>query len=170
MEYGAPNSVSKLYSVPRRFDVAAIMAVQLAYALLFVALRLVQIQPIDFVKVAGFFTCVGVGQAVLFRGKRPRLSSVLLGVVYLVGIYVVHAISRDDSMLQLHYLALLVWLVIAIAGAFCGYFAGVAVGTVFLVSAVMRRAIQRRQSSGVSRDSSASRMQHRQMPQETTHV
>lgn len=135
------HSVSKLYSAPRRFDLATMMAVTLAYALLFGAFRLAGIQATGVVLAAGFITCVGVSQAVLFRGKKPRLSSVLVGAVCLLGVYVVDIAIRD-TLLAPDLAATLMWF--AVLGAILGYFAGVAVGTVFLVSDVIRRASQRR--------------------------
>ena len=108
------------------------------------ALRVLKLPPIDIAKVAGFFTCVAIGQALLFRGKKPRLSSVLVGAVYIVGLYVSDAMKRDPSLLQFHVFALLIWLAIAIAGVISGYVAGIAVGSVFLLSDVMRKLIQRR--------------------------
>lgn len=143
MEYSRHAFVSRVYSVPRRFDVATMLVVTLAYALLFGVLRSVRIQSLDVVKVAGFFTCVAIGQAMLFRGKRPRISSVMVGVVYIVAMYGVRAITRDASLLEVHYFVLMIWLVIAMAGAISGYFAGVAIGAVFLLSDVMRRSIRR---------------------------
>lgn len=137
-----PHFGFRLYSVPRRFDLATMMAVTLAYALLFGALRLMRIQPIDIAKVAGLFTCIAIGQAVLYRGKRPRLASVLIGIVYLVGIYLVHAATREAEMLQIQFFVLLIWLAIAMAGAICGYFSGIAVAAVFLVSDMLRKSIQ----------------------------
>jgi uncharacterized membrane protein YczE len=100
--------------------------------------------PLAVVKVAGFFTCVAIAQALLFRGKKPRLSSVLVGVVYIVGHYVSDAMTRNPSLLEFHVFILLIWLFIAVAGAFCGYAAGIAVGSVFLLSDVIRKSIQRR--------------------------
>ncbi len=134
-----PPQEAKLYSVPRRFDLATIIVVTIAYALLFATLRLMRCQPIAFVVVAGFITCVGIGQALFFGGKRPRISSVLVGVVCLVGTCMVFALFRGWPRFDVRTAALA--LRSAIAGAFSGYTAGVIVGSVFLISDVMRKSI-----------------------------
>ena len=110
------------------------------------ALRLLRLRPVATGEVAGFVTCVGIGQALLFCGKKPRLSSVMVGVFYLLGIYLVDALTRDASLFEFHYLVLTVWSSIAIAGAISGYFAGVAIGMIFLVSDVTRKSFRRRRS------------------------
>jgi membrane associated rhomboid family serine protease len=97
-------------------------------------------------EVAGFVTCVAIGQALLFGGKKPRLSSVLVGVICLLGIYLVYALTRDASLFEFHHRVLLIWLSIAIAGAISGYFAGVAIGLVFLVSHVTKQSLRRTRS------------------------
>ena len=98
MSPDAPTAT--IYSAPRRFDLATIMVVTLAYALLLAGLRLLRMPPSGVLHVAGCITCVGIGQALLFRGKRPRLSSILVGVAYLVGSYVIDAVTRDGSLLD----------------------------------------------------------------------
>ena len=134
----------KLHSVPRRFDLVTLLVVTLAYAVLFGALRLMRLGPKDIGQVGGFVTCVGIGQALLFGGKRPRVASMLVGVVCLVGIYLASALTADASLLEFHYLALPVWMSIAICGAISGYFAGVAIGLVFLVSDTISTAMRQR--------------------------
>ena len=133
-----PNSVAKLYAAPRRFNVATIMIVTIAYALLFSALRMTQSPPSVFVAVAGFITCVGIGQALLFRGERPRMSSVLVGVVCHVGIALFGTMASIGRPFNIVFTG--IWP--AVNGAIFGYLAGVAVGSVFLLSDMVRKLIR----------------------------
>ncbi len=113
------------------------MVVTTAYALLFGALRFTPSPPILFAVVAGFITCVGIAQALLFGGKKPRMSSALVGVVWLFGLLVTTGAIR----LVYDYPSSVIAL--AILGAFIGYVAGVVVGSVFLTSDMLRKSIQR---------------------------
>ena len=143
MGYDKPNFTVRLHSVPRRFDLATMMVVTLAYALLFAAFRLIRLPPIAMGVVAGFITCVGIGQALLFGGKKPRISSVLVGAVCTVGIYVYTALTIDASLLEFHVEILKIWIMVAIAGSVAGYVAGITVGSVFLASDLVREVNQR---------------------------
>ena len=73
------------------------------------------------------------------RGKKPRLSSVILGAVCLLAIYLFEALTEDASLFEFHYFVMLIWLSIAMAGAISGYFAGVAIGLVFLAAHAMSK-------------------------------
>ena len=138
----APNSVVRLHSVPRRFDLATILVVTIAYALLFAGLRSLRFPPFAFVVVVGFISCVGIGQALLLGGKKPRISSVLVGIVCFVGTSVFYAMSSGWAQFDVRFVALgVLWP--AISGAISGYVAGVAVGSVFLISSVVRKSIRR---------------------------
>lgn len=138
-----PNSVAGLYSAPRRFDLATIMVVTLAYALLFGGLRLLKLDPIAILITAGLFTSIGIGQALFFRGRKPRLSSVAIGIAYIAGNYFFHAVNREPALLRAEPFVVMVWMSIGIAGAISGYLAGVAVGAVFLLSDLTRKEIRR---------------------------
>ena len=74
-----PVNVRKQTGVPRRFGVGAAMVIMTMYALLFAALQ--RTPAIIFVAVSAFFTVVGVAQAVLYKGRNPRLASVVAGMV-----------------------------------------------------------------------------------------
>ena len=75
-----PRAAPRLYSVPRRYDLATLFTVTLAYALLFGAMQRSGMPPNVAFDVAGFITLVGIGQALLFKGNAPRLASVVTGV------------------------------------------------------------------------------------------
>ena len=134
----ACDSAPKLYSVPRRFDIATILVVTFAYALLFNALRWIRAPSPTITMVAVSISCVGIGQALLFRGKKPRMSSILSGVAvfFCIDIYSIAASNRLFDVLGM-------LLGVAVGGTIFGYVAGVAVGSVFLVSDKTRKLIQR---------------------------
>ena len=71
----------KVYSVPRRFGMGTIFVVTTLFAVLFGILTSVG-APGEFVLIlAGFLAIIGFAQMLLFGGKRPRLASVLPGIV-----------------------------------------------------------------------------------------
>jgi len=127
----------KVYSVPRRYDLATMFAVSVAYAFLFGSMRFFGWPPEVFAIVAGFFTCVGLGQALLFGGKEPRVASVLVGVFYGPIVMVIGAIGGGGPR---HIVGLIIGAICtAIAGSLYGYAAGVIVAGVFLVADLMRK-------------------------------
>ena len=129
----AIHSPAKVYSVPRRFDIATMLTVTVAFAVLFGVMRLLGSSPFVFLFVAGMITCVGAAQAVLFQGKSPRAASIVAGAVYAAVVTVISVVARGD--------------IILVVGAFCaslsgaigGYFAGILVAGVFLVSDYVRK-------------------------------
>lgn len=115
-------------------------------------MNLLQFGPWAFAVVAGFFTSVGVSQAVLFGGKAPRLASCVTGVIYFVvsilnpfnvGVRAL-GVSLDASAL----------IVLSIFGVFFGYCSGACLGGVFLVIDYLRIRVQgeRRTENELQRD------------------
>jgi hypothetical protein len=72
---------AKVYSAPRRFDLATIFVVTFAYSLLFAAMNVFGFLPMVSLIVGIFITLVGAGQALLFGGHHPRVASVLTGAI-----------------------------------------------------------------------------------------
>lgn len=118
--------------VPRRFGVGGLLIISTMYAVLFAILRTLEVPPLDFVGVVLFFTAVGLGQMLLFKGQRPRRASMIVGACMFAG-----------------FIAFLDWTGIgpsrrtlscrafevegAIIGAGYGYLAGVLIAGVFLL-------------------------------------
>ena len=117
-----------IYSAPRRFDIATVLTVMAAYALLFTAMRLLGWEPATLGVVGGFVTAVGIGQALLFGGNAPRIASVVVGAAYWA--FAVTVASGGNVCLGF---SSLFW------GGVSGYVAGTLVGGVFLVADAVRR-------------------------------
>ena len=132
----------RLYSAPRRFDLATVFVVTTAYALLLGGMSALDAHPAFSAIVAGYVTLVGIGQALLFGGKRPRLASMVMGVgINMLGMLVsvgFFSISRL-AVSQIAFFAAIQLVVALVQGTLLGYFAGVLVGGVFLVADVLRR-------------------------------
>jgi hypothetical protein len=133
----------KIYSAPRRFDLATIFVVTSAYAALFAGMTALNFPPIASGAVAGFVTLVGLAQALLFRGRQPRLASVLVGTA----IYSLAALAIWLASGQRRYptaLVLLAGTYSIIGGAILGYLSGALIGGVFLIADVLRGRFGRR--------------------------
>jgi|GEM_PF-1479162 len=71
----------ELYSVPRRYDLASMFAISVAYAFLFSFMRILGSPP-SLICLAGIFCAVvGAAQALMFGGKFPREASAIAGGV-----------------------------------------------------------------------------------------
>jgi hypothetical protein len=127
----------KIYSAPRRFDLATIFVVTFAYSLLFGVMNYAEFWPSVSLVVGAFITIVGVGQALLYGGKNARVASVITGAVLggLLSIAGAIAPPRGFSGIVLLFLSP----VNLILGACFGYMAGALVGGVFLVADKVRR-------------------------------
>jgi hypothetical protein len=129
----------QVFGVPRRYDLATLMAVTLAYACLFGALRALSWPPEAMVWTAGFLTVVGAAQALLFGGKCPRGASYLAGIGFML---VVMVMGRGlpgfwEDVLILFFVA------IVLPGLVLGYAGGVIVAGVFLVAHHLRSGLRR---------------------------
>lgn len=134
-----------LYSAPRTFDIATLLVVTFAYALLFAGLRLLDSPSFLFAFLSGLISWVGIAQAA-FHGKRsPRQVSVVAGLVYFeivfIGAYLFQGSPRKFSALELF-----CSLIGSVPGGTgCGYLAGALVGGVFMLAEVVRNALGRLQ-------------------------
>jgi hypothetical protein len=139
----AHSTGSKLYAVPRRFDLATIFIVTLAYSLMFGVMSLLSFPPIASLLISGFITLVGAGQALLFRGNRPRAASLIIGAtLYSLGTIAVWLYFGQRAYPPETLVGFIVFGVIF--GAMLGYISGVIVGGVFLLADSMRRFVRSR--------------------------
>ncbi len=130
------STYSKVYSAPRRFDLATIFVVTAAYSLLLGAMSPLR-SPTASILVAGFITLVGISQAVLFKGRQPRMASVLVGVT-LYSITMLGYWLLSGPRLMPNAVLLIAGTYTIVAGAILGYLAGACVGGVFLLADVLR--------------------------------
>jgi hypothetical protein len=127
----------KVYSAPRRFDLATIFVVTAAFSVLFASMSALRLPPLFSAGVAGFISLVGSSQALLFRGQRPRTASLIVGAV---ACSLLNLAAWMGSGFRA-YATFQLWLggiYSIIGGAFLGYVAGAFVGGVFLVADVLR--------------------------------
>jgi hypothetical protein len=74
-----PQPSRREAGVPRRFGIGVLLVITTMYAVLFGAMRACDCEPFIFALIAVFFTAVGAGQVIVFRGRRPRWASVVAG-------------------------------------------------------------------------------------------
>src|SRR2546425_13298933 len=67
------------YGVPRQLGLKALVGVTVFFAGIFGLLRALDADALTGVAVAAFLGAVAIGQMFLFKGKRPRLSSIVVG-------------------------------------------------------------------------------------------
>ena len=125
---------AQVYSVPRRFDMASMLTVSLAYSILFAILRALGASWVVFLHLGGLTVAVGVAQALAEHSAQVRKASVITGGSYCVimgGILLAAApLTSDDRV----YLALCL-----VTGPGLGYLAGALDGGLFLVADMVRR-------------------------------
>ena len=105
----------------------------------FAAMASLGMDPVRFVAVTTFVTGIGLGQMLLFGGKRPREASILVGsclyvfcvTVLVVRMYLIEQEPADGL--------LLLDVVLAPAlGAVLGYVTGIAIGGTFALAGWLR--------------------------------
>ncbi|TWU04478.1 hypothetical protein [Stieleria varia] len=130
-----PDLDGDLFSFPRRFDLASLLAISTGYSLLFAAVHLLDGGVYVGFAIGGFLATVAIAQAVLMGGKKPREASVIAGGVYSLTVIVVGAAFAGEFGMEL--------MCAIVGGLFwgppAGYLAGTLVGGVFLVADALRR-------------------------------
>ena len=123
MSEGIKASPSKVYSAPRRFDLATIFVVTIAYSLLFGAMKALSFPPAASALVAGFISLIGAGQAFLFRGEQPRTASLVVdAIIYTAAMLLVWIITGPRLYSTSMMLIMLGYTIVG--GALLGYLAG----------------------------------------------
>jgi hypothetical protein len=126
--------------VPKRFDLSTIFVVTAAYSILLGSLTALHVPSNFVIFLAAFITFVGIGQALLFCGRKPRLASVLVGAILTVlstSVTVLYY-GRVPFTFAIYFVAYY-----SAFGSLFGYLAGVLVGSVFLLADVIRRRYKR---------------------------
>lgn len=127
-----------LYSVPRRYDLASMFAISVAYAMLFAIMRAFSAPPSISLLTGVFLAVVGAAQAVMFEGNSPREASIISGGVAGFTAVIVFAVLEG------------VRLPIAFPQAVCsiawgplaGYLAGTIVGGIWLTADYLRKSFE----------------------------
>jgi hypothetical protein len=87
--------------VPRRFGIPTLFVFTAMYAVLFSGLRVLGAPPGVFVFAAVWTAAIGMGQMVLFGGKRPRAASVIVGpptvLLIVAGLIVWESLSSQNA-------------------------------------------------------------------------
>lgn len=132
----------KVYSAPRRFDLSTLFIVTVAFSLLFGGMRWLQFPAGVSLAVGGFIALVGFGQALLFGGRRPRTASLVIGALVCFLAMLGYWLAGGPRAYPTAYL-LIVGGYTLVGGALLGYAAGAAVGGVFMLAELLRKARQR---------------------------
>jgi hypothetical protein len=133
---------TRIYSAPRRFDLATVFVVTTAYCLLFAAMGAMGASGVVTLVIAGFITLVGIGQAVLYGGQRPRKASVVVGIgLTWIGCAMPLVLSGARMIGNGMILGTVLYAATygSALGALLGYLAGTVVAGVFLVTDRVRQ-------------------------------
>ena len=126
-----------VYGVPRRFDLATLLVISLAFAGLFALLHLFGAPSVVTAVVLTFIVVVGLAQAVLFGGRAPRRSSLIAGM--LLG----PALIGSEAYFRQYTFTVEDVLIASIVYVPFGYMSGAVIGGVFRVSDRLRALIRR---------------------------
>ena len=133
------------YGAPRVFDLFTLMAITLAFALLFASLRL--IEPLLLINISGvaiylgtFVTGIAIFQLALWGGDRPRLASLVGGPFLVLGLTLAVEIWQPTG--RFVDFTPSVWLMRSVTalvfGIPAGYLGGAMVAGVFLIADLLR--------------------------------
>jgi hypothetical protein len=122
--------------VPRQFGIGILLVITTMFAVLFAIMQMLKLPPLAFAGIAVFFGAVGLGQMLLFKGKRPRRASVIVGACFLpclvFGSIVFEMLSLGGvgPDLSIALFCPVFWIPV---GALLGYLAGGLIAGVFLL-------------------------------------
>ena len=134
----------RVYSFPRRYDLATLFVVSLAFSILFGLLRLLSAPAVLVLIVGAFFGWIAFAQAFLFGGTKPRLASVMAGAFFCPSVLVIAvgiSVLLEGNPRELLF-ALCSLPSLALLGVAAGYVAGAFIGGLFIVTEYVRRAVQ----------------------------
>ncbi|MEM6691219.1 MAG: hypothetical protein AAF664_17470 [Planctomycetota bacterium] len=136
------RSIPSVFSAPRKLDLASAVVVTAAYAAVFALLRALG-APAQFgLFVIASLTTIALAQAALFQGKRPRLASAFAGTLSLA-VTTMLLLPSGPNQFSSDALANIV-ISIVFWGSLWGYFAGIAIGSLFMLSHKLRSVLSRR--------------------------
>lgn len=132
---------SEGYGAPRVFDLFTLLAVTLAFALLFGSLQLLKPmlmggEELLSIVIGVFVTGIAIFQMLLWGGKQPRAASLVAGPLLWFLISVVYGIVESKG--EFSWLHLLMPLCSSVMGLLAGYLGGALVAGVFLIADFLR--------------------------------
>lgn len=129
------DGANKLYSAPRRFDLATIFVVTAAFSLLLGGLTALDAPPVLKIAISAFVTVIAVAQALFQKYVNPRGTSIVAGAIACT----LTAWSLWAFFPRMFPGAFPVYtVIIVIVGGTFGYLTGTLVGGVFLIADVLR--------------------------------
>ncbi len=155
IDYVANSWDKEAYGVPRVFDLFTLLAVMMAWALLFAFLQMLEPLfegelPAVALGLGCYITLIAICQVVLFRGKKPRQASILGGPpAWLLTVLVVTLAAGPRSALDV-FLVGVAGLVTSPIGFLLGYLAGGMVAGVFLLADAFRKRFMDRRDEAQS--------------------
>lgn len=135
----------EVYSVPRRYDLASMFSISVAFAVLFAIMKAMDAPPSTIMLAGFFFTVVGVAQALLFGGEKPREASILAGLAAGPCSVIVYALVEGvrPSTAIASSMCAIVWAPVA------GYLAGTTIGGIWLIADYLRKWLEGRRSGSL---------------------
>lgn len=133
--------IDEVYGVPRVFDLFTLMAITLAFALLFALLKLLSpafdAAPTTLTLIiSGYVTLIALAQMFMFQGKNPRLSSISAGPIAMLGLIMAAWVPFGGMSLIPALIGSVIFSVVF--GFFFGYLSGAVVAGVLLVADALR--------------------------------
>lgn len=126
--YPAPALRPKTYSVPRRFGMAALLAIMTALACLFGGLRFLEAPPVVYLFLGTEVMVICVAQ--MLYNAEPRRASVVAGAILLP----VFSLGSSFFLRGGGQVEAFCWVIPSVAfGAFAGYLVGACVAGIFLL-------------------------------------
>lgn len=133
------DSPKTIYSVPRKVDLATLLVITVFYACLFALMNLLRVDFWSFLAIGGFFSFIGISQAILLKGESPRAASMVAGAIYLAAIFLFSGAGK--SLHPAFRIAL--FLGTPTPGVLLGYLGGSCVGGIFLIIDYVRTGLAR---------------------------
>ena len=133
-------SVAKpnVFSVPRRFDLAAVLVAMSAFAILFAGLLLLDASPAVLALLGGFLAIVAAAQWIGSKWNRPRTASIIAGVLVYWVVHIAGAYFSPPPRMGWPQAVAVMLFSGTLSGIIAAYLGGALVGGVFLVSHYLR--------------------------------
>lgn len=129
---------------PRRFGIGTLMAVTAAFGGLMALLRAAAVPTAAAAGISAFVATVGAAQALLFKGRVPRVGSMVIGALFFVVAVIIVTQNAEPKAVPV-LLDHVPWLLVG--GGILGYIAGATVAGFFMV---LRNIAQRRKPRATS--------------------